>query len=277
MKKIILLVLVILSFATVVNAASMTTRSLMDEDTANDNVTLKNGRNLIVEGTLVGGYPGAIQGLDLSYSGTLSVNVKPGWAHCKDKFITQTAILTETLATTDLSVGGFTYVYIDYSESTTSSLDLTVSRTAPTWSDAYNGFYYVDDRCIGIVYASAGPVITNFIADGGDYAVYAVYSLSYNTNPNGAFQDTTVSFGAFAPVNAIKASFYVSGYDADGNVDSRVAAKEVGQGPRVFGEHRAATTFDIILGPSRNVVIFGNDIEDNTKVCSWWGDLTIRR
>lgn len=71
------------------------------------------------------------------------------------------------------------YIYIDDSAvNTLASNELTAaeflnSTTAPTWSDAYQGWYNGNDRCIFAILANASNAILEFFHDGGDLVLYA--------------------------------------------------------------------------------------------------------
>ena len=82
-------------------------------------------------------------------------------------------------ASVDLANNDFFYLYIDDSAVVAAATpvitaaQLVANITAPTWSDAKNGWYNGEDRCIGAFLTGASANILEFFHDGGRYSHFA--------------------------------------------------------------------------------------------------------
>jgi len=259
-----------------------------DSDVIDFQGSLSVASSLNTYGTIFGGQLGYINGFVLSASTSTTITIGPGSVHCKDKFFQMLSSTVDTIS--NYSNLNITYLYIDYSASTDSNIVFIDSTTAPTWSDAYLGWYNGDDRCYGALFCDSASTFMRFFSNGQNNDVsylfgIVVLNLSTNMDPNAAWQaPDDYATSSVLPVNAT--AIYISLRNADSATGLSVYAtnKESalngvpGAGSQIscWGYHQVCVSQWITLGPSRDIVIAGADDDDNTLNCQYVG-FRIRR
>lgn len=252
---------------------------LVDED-------LSVGGSLTVGGLLWAAPLGYIKGLTISYVSATSVSYGATTVHCKDKvFITATG---ETDTISNFSNGGFTYGYIDYSESTPTDIVYRDSTAVPVWNDAYQGYYDSDDngddRMISVFYCSAADEIDFFVAtlEGGS-SVIRQQSDNQNgkemvtaQNPTGTWVTPEVADSdELTPVSAIRLLFNLSATDANARCTIYATSKELGDYQSIEARsaafmQRSYNALNIVgeidLGPERKCYWAADDDDENGSV-----------
>jgi len=275
MKKLLILTILFLAITTVASA-EINIRGYISKSgdvvTVDSSADLNVDGDLTVDGTMWSAPAGYIQGLTVSYVSTTSVFYGVTTVHCKDKvFITATG---ETDTISNFSNGGYTYGYIDYSASTPTNIVYIDSTTVPVWSDAYKGYYNGDDRCISAFYCNAADTINRFVYS-NEYCLLVDNRLTCasSMNPDGTWQTPDDDSGdSYMPVNAISASIYLGGSDPGAQVQAFCTNLEastdlsqwyLGYKVGFQGYNGVGSGTYIELGPSRKLVVLGEDNDDN--------------
>lgn len=141
------------------------------------------------------------------YSSSTDIYIYPGsW---RSEGATSRTCYTASKLTytfTSLAVSDWSYLYIDDSDLETDGTDvITAARlidsiTEPAWSDAKEGWYNGNDRCIFAVYGSGADTMCEFFHDGGDYVLLADAISDYASSPDDVFanNDVTLTIPAFS-------------------------------------------------------------------------------
>lgn len=146
----------------------------------------------------------AIFGAYVKYVDNDTVKVTVGSGRCNDTEFNIDSEITVELAGVLPASEDFLYIYIDFLDSTfPASPSIVGSTTEPAWSDAKNGWYSGNDRCIGSVWCdSSGNVVEfqnnsqlEYIAKTTD-----MKQILTNGNPNGSWQ--IIESTAYIPINA---------------------------------------------------------------------------
>lgn len=105
-------------------------------------------------------------------AGTLGIT--PGYLHINDgsreKILTVESALTKAISA--LSNNTWYYIYVTTPSGdniVVAATDISVSTTAPTWSETYKGWYNGNTRCIGFFKSNASGTMRHFITDGHYY------------------------------------------------------------------------------------------------------------
>ncbi|MFC1808849.1 hypothetical protein ACFL3D_01845 [Candidatus Omnitrophota bacterium] len=263
----------------------------INDDTPTERLTVGGDgsftEDLSVNGILYAGPVGYIQGLELSYTSTTTIEISAGMVQCKDKFFINHADEADTIS--NFSSDAFTYNYVDYSASTTDNIVFIDATTEPTWSDKYQGWYNGDDRCIGALYCDGAATIEYFIVNDSDcFTVDNQITLANGMNPDGTWQTLgTAQSSTYTPVNAIAVKVGI--LCADNNAPCLGAAVNAEYADNAAGFTPAGTSAlyayaysfggtkgYVKLGPSRDIRIGGSDNDDNSLDC-YWGGYQIRR
>ena len=225
---------------------------------------------------------GDIDGFVVKYSSTTAVAITSGFVEVNGKLYKLSSDTTHTL--TSLASGtDFHYIYIDDDASTTPTAVIIDSTDEPGWSDSKRGWYNGDDRCIGVVYSpDASATIlyfgTEIMSDKNiAYNIDGIaIAMATNFNPNNTWQTPTVDGDMVTPVNAIAFHGRVEGRDLPTTyVEAYLTSKEDADSLS-SGGFRSVAGYGIVtnvgwipLGPSRQVRIRGQDLDDNSL--SLWG------
>ena len=259
-----------------------------DSDVIDFQGSLSVASSLNTYGTIFGGQLGYINGFVLSASTSTTITIGPGSVHCKDKFFQMLSSTVDTIS--NYSNLNITYLYIDYSASTDSNIVFIDSTTAPTWSDAYLGWYNGDDRCYGALFCDSASTFMRFFSNGQNNDVsylfgIVVLNLSTNMDPNAAWQaPDDYATSSVLPVNATAIYISLRNSDSATGVSVYATNKESalngvpGAGSQIscWGYQQVCVSQWITLGPSRDIVIAGVDDDDNTLNCQYVG-FRIRR
>jgi len=230
---------------------------------------------------------GYIHGAWGDYASSTSVTFREGDGYCNGSYW---KITTATLhAMTSLMSGeDLHYLYIDDDASSYPTPTIIDSTTEPT--QTASGWYNGDDRCIDVVFSVAGAATITDYTKGKDgrikmrgpwgYAVDGRINIASAMNPNGAWQTPDeMESSTVLPVMANSALTYVSGGDCAANGSVGATAKETADaGCWVLGGDIAILGYSsfsggnwLILGPSRNIRITGDNNDDNGLYCSLLG------
>ena len=233
---------------------------------------------------------GHIRGVYPVYTDTTHVAIQPGQVECNSNtYILTTAVAHEIL---NFSSGGFTYLYIDDSESTKGGTPTIIdSTTEPAWSDSKQGYYNGNDRCIGALYCDGAATLSAFTTQVKGTNVWvksiATLQIAAAMNPDSTWQAPgTKESSTVLPVNAILCNVVLLGSDAAGQVanisccsyEASVQGLPVSYQADVYNQAitRICDTGEITLGASRNIRIAGDNDDDNALYC-WVTGYTIRR
>lgn len=156
-------------------------------------------------------YParGTIKNAYVIYASDTSVTVKTGYGECNGKYWEITSDITHTMSTLDTS--DFYYIYIDDSAASYPALDsssIIHSNTEPAWSDAKQGYYNGDDRCIGVVWTEAANTIMKFgTSCNGDEVTQVLEDkncmpVAGNVTSGDSWRDVT-TWSDYVPVNGV--------------------------------------------------------------------------
>lgn len=248
------------------------------------NMDLRGGlsiaNDLTVNGLSHVATPGFIMGLDLSYSGNVTVTVSAGYAQCKDKLFILHNSVVDTIS--NFSNGAYTYQYIDYSASTIDNMVIIDATTAPAWSDQYQGYYNGDDRCIGAYYCISASTIEMFNARPFSSANMIAIKLGSRIvlasimDPTGSWQvPDDAEASTKTPVNAKWGIFEGQCGDTDSSFRFVLAtaskamydtAIATGYDAVIYGSNQGNSSQNNIFVPldgSRNVRIGGDNDDDN--------------
>lgn len=227
---------------------------------------------------------GEADGFVVKRSSTTAAAITAGQYEANGKDYTLSADTTHTM-TNIVSAFGRHYVYIDDSASVAPTPTFIDSTTEPIFDDVRRGWYNGDDRFIGFIYSAAGVTTilpTSVRGSGKLISIHfnriatAEFILALNLNPSGVWQATTLKAADALPVNAVRVSLQMSGSDSAFTV--RVAAASV----EFSVLETSISTGDIIrisnnnmlvqgwvnLGVSRNIVIGGENDDDNALICT---------
>ena len=290
--KCIILILLSLVFASTCYAGSITSRSLFDVSdgvaTLENNYDMQIDGDLTTQGTVFAAPAGYISDLSVAYISTTSVQYGPGVAHCKDKIFYNEGYVTDTIS--NFSNGGYTYGYIDYSESTGTNPVFIDSTTSPVYNSIYKGWYNGDDRCIAVYYCNGADTIGEFVGYTNrstiEYSFLGYISIATSMNPDGTWQTPDEGESStFLPVNAVKVNLRIRSADSGGIAAAGITTKELANGVNLPAETAnyissgqiAESTFNIPLGQSRDVRIRAADDDDNGSLNSNIRGFTIRR
>ena len=131
---------------------------------------------------------GMIHRAYVTYKDTDEVTVKTGYGECNGEFWEITSDVDVDLSSSLPSGEDFLYIYIDDSASSYPTPTIIGEPNEPSWSDAMQGWYFGDDRCIGAIWSpDTGATIQEFIGnEDGEYLVESeVKKLAYNFAPDG--------------------------------------------------------------------------------------------
>ena len=181
---------------------------------------------------------------------------------------------------TGLAAGAdFHYLYIDDDASSPPVATIVDSITEPSKDAARGGWYNGDDKCIGVVWSPAASATISYFDAAGEeknitymYGLGDLLQLSGNMDPDFTWQTPNVTESAAAlPVNATKIYIRAESQDLTAPCSFFAASSELaavntavinGQINAVgYGTHGIMGS--IILGPSRNIKIAGEDDDDN--------------
>jgi hypothetical protein len=251
------------------------------EDLAQVNVNSSNVMNLSESGVvLVGGDSAYINGFELSYTSTTSVQISAGTLAVGDY------VLSFDLSESTISVfddGGYTYLYVD--GDTPKTPTMYWSTTEPSKADD-GTFYNGNDRCIGALYCDSASTIMEFTSVGDNIMMFnTTLVLGSSINPDGSWQVPTTSSSSKLPINAIGALFslaasrvnaavslYLGSYDACyGDSLPNGTALYQRAGSSTTGTHYGGLGGYVDLGETRNVVFAVTDQADNTVTLLMFG------
>ncbi|MDX9703661.1 MAG: hypothetical protein RBU23_11565 [Candidatus Auribacterota bacterium] len=209
---------------------------------------------------------GTIHRAYIEYENSGWVNIKTGYGECNGKYW-ELWFDTPHQVTSLASTAGFHYIYIDDTASTYPTVSFTDSSTAPSWSDEKQGWYYSNDRCIGVVWSPAGSAtIQQFTTDAEGKYIYIgnITQILTNGNPTGGWVFLNAS--DYTPVNANAISIWATGQDVNATVKVLVASSDnAGNSMGIFGFHNVGSSGWIFFQPDsdRNLQWFGYDDDDN--------------
>ena len=165
---------------------------------------------LVAEGkgkywTVSGLLKGSIKGANTVYNDENTVTIASGNGECNGSYWEIPEAMDYDM-TTLASVGDFHYIYIDDDESDYPTVTIIDSTTEPSWSDAKQGWYNEDDRCISVVWCKSNEKIMNFIAvENGSLVnvVFNTYSVALLEGVAGTGSWVTLTNASnYVPVNA---------------------------------------------------------------------------
>lgn len=141
---------------------------------------------------------GQINGANVKYVDQNTVDITPGYGECNGKYWEITSTQTVDVSTGSLDNDHIIYICIDDSANSypllDSSSDFIVydedsTPTEPTWSDAKQGWYVEDDRCIGAVLwdDSESEIIPFNILN---ESIFTLEDTKFHVQTNGITDDT---------------------------------------------------------------------------------------
>lgn len=245
--------------------------TLITESTSPD--TIEIAGNLSVTGT-ISGLQGYIGGLAPTWTSTTQVTIAPGVIHCKDKIIISSSSIIDTIS--NFSNGSYTYQYADYSASTSNSLVIIDSTTAPSWSDTYLGWYNGDDRCITTLYCDSASTIKEFKRTfPNTYKFASTITLMSSGNPDGAYQ--TLEFTAKVAPTQTKGDLAAFNSDAGTSCFINLTTTD-SAGPSLacyaYGQALATGYLPYLRGFAGDLSWFGENDDDNSYAIYWAGYVT---
>jgi len=177
----------------------------------------------------------------------------------------------------------FYYLYDDDSERSGTTPTLVFSTTEPSFTEATGkiGWYNGDERCIAVAWVEAGNTIDDFVATivGGScirYTFDTAITLASNMNPDGTWQTPDDDAGAtYIPIGASQAHIGVSNADAGSVIVSAKSAESNTNGTTDAIYYEGYSGANIIgwlnLGSSRNMVVFGDNDDNNALSLKLYG------
>ena len=218
---------------------------------------------------------GTISGLCQVYVDGDTITLGAGYLEANGKYYK-----LSTATNFDIDVfdnGGFTYGYIDDSESSYPVITLDWSATEPVWSDSLHGEYNGNDRCIIKLYCDAADAIEEFTAtsNGRIVSIEKGVGLDIATamDPDGAW-DTPNDFECSlkVPIGATEVSVRLRCGDATAGCFATVANYEISATASataysIGGYDSCWGIVDVGLGVSRNIRIAGSTSDDAALGC----------
>ncbi|MEW6536234.1 MAG: hypothetical protein AB1454_11525 [Candidatus Auribacterota bacterium] len=219
---------------------------------------------------------GYIQRAYVKYYDTDTVTIVTGYGECNGEYW---EIVSDTNhdMTSLASAEDYHYIYIDYSASSFPTITVIDTTTEPVWSDAKQGWYNGDDRCLGVVWSPSGSAtVFNFATDGdGRYwtTTTNIKQLVDDADPTGNY--VSLEATAYSPVNSN--ALLVSGraLDSDGNVTILIQPAEETYAELCGDGHSGYANVQgwmpIQIGWSRDLEWYGNDDDDSDVRIQIWG------
>lgn len=158
---------------------------------------------------------GTIKRAFIDYKSTSEVYIKTGYGDCGGKYWEVESDITYSFGTIGtLSSPTVYYIYIDDSAATYPSLNtasFTHSTTAPTWSDAKQGWYNGDDRNIAAVLMKTTGAIMPFEAT-GDNKIYFTefYQVGSTLTANNQWMMPQTDTDDVTPINTQSIFYYAA-------------------------------------------------------------------
>ena len=235
---------------------------------------------------------GDIKGFVASWTDADTISVSSGYAEVNGSVYINASATTHDIS--NFSNGKYSYIYIDDSASTNGGaptiIDEDTDAAEPAWSDAWQGWYNGNDRCIGVVYCDGAATIAYFItqvvsSNSIRYSWATRLQIASSMSPDGTYQvpDEGES-STFLPVNAVICTFEMYNTDADtvvmfatpkemSDVD---ATTYISQLYNIRGYVSADYINEMPLGASRNIRIGCAD-EDENNMSAWIKGYTTER
>lgn len=232
---------------------------------------------------------GLIDGFVVRYNTTTAISVSGGLCEANGEYYDSISGGSSHTMTSLVTGFDLHYVYIDDSASTAPAAVIIDSVTEPTFSAAKNGFYNGDDRCIGVIPSQDGVaqlvkinasvngrnVINRFGRGDADYSVPILASAQ---NPNGNWQaPNTNASSVVVPVMATSICVSMSNTDSAniitiGANNAQITPSTISRGQIIWiGYEFAAFVGWLTLDSSRNIIIAGEDTNDNALACTCIG------
>ena len=237
------------------------------------------------------GYPlkGTIKGLNVTYNDGDTVTITSGYCEANGEYWELTSP-TDHDMTSLASAEDFHYIYVDTSDTSNYPTPAIIDSTdEPAWSDAKQGWYYGDDRCIGVVYSEGGSASIK------EYRIYGdVVKWKYSSNQLGIpianyiagssntydWKTPTTESSTKLPVNANGALLHINSLDSasDKQAVIYVCSYEMSvDAPHLYaadfcdGSYLGANSKGMVdLGPSRNIRL-ATDVGDDSISCWVYG------
>lgn len=168
-----------------------------------------------------------------TFNATGTLGITPGYLHINDgsreKILTVEIALTKAISA--LSNNTWYYIYVTSPSGDNiivAATDISVSTTAPTWSETYKGWYDGNTRCIGFFKSNASGTMMYFITDGHFYKFNNGTTRVSVTNTGGVWVLATLDIPSFPDILCeltmvmtseynITANYYLKGVDSDGH------------------------------------------------------------
>jgi hypothetical protein len=222
---------------------------------------------------------GMIHGLVVKWNNTTSVKITAGLMEINGKHLVLAADTTHSL--TGLTAPfQFHYIYVNYATSTYPSTPVFFNNNfTPSWSASKQGWYDVNNRCIGAL-AISGSVIQFFEAIAiSDHLIRNSidhYNIASGMNPSGAWQTPNVSESSvYVPINAVEISVNLECLHTANVVSASFSSSEAAAiKTSIYDPYTKARGYNNInyadwgpLGASRNIKIGGES--SDTFLSAW--------
>ncbi len=222
---------------------------------------------------------GSIKNMVVKYKDTDTVTITSGYCDVSKSYFELSEPVDYDLASipTDPTTEDFVYIYVDYSESLISTLTFVDTTTEPVWSDALQGWYNDNDRCIGVVWCKNSEMMYfNVLGRADEIEMrYGDHKTIFNNTT-----DVTSTFLAipnsedYTPVNAVAARMFMANTSPAGHGSTvavqsteSVSAVQNGLLGMVFYDIQHSQITDWIpLGISRTLMYCTNPYDIRTDL-----------
>lgn len=211
-----------------------------------------------------------------------TITVTTGYGDSNGNYFEITSEMSHDM--TSLALGeDFHYIYIDDSASAYPAVTIIDAVGEPAWSDAKQGWYNGNDRCIGVVYSESGSAtVVEFLHEDGFIRNTADVSLGSAMDPNSTWQiPDDANTDTKTPVNATKALIWIQNADDNSFVFLGITTKELaenGAGTVHAQSIAQASSWNklgfaqvIPLGASREIRVHGEGNDSNELYVKLYG------
>ena len=222
---------------------------------------------LIMGATYVGVKKGEIVGAYVEYIDEDTITVTAGYGECNGSRFELTSDASHDM-TSLITTQDFHYIYIDDSASSYPTPTIIDSTDEPSWSDSKLGYYYGNDRCIGVV-RNMGFVghahVDCFVNNSSQKYVHTNWRVLL-TGGEPDYSHQTLEATAHIPVNAIAVSVVAHNTDTDDVVDISVGADEYQDSQlhmEAYEHAKISGWIQLARGGSRDLQWRGDDDDDD--------------
>jgi len=178
---------------------------------------------------------GRIKNANLKYHNETTIVISPGEGECNGHFWRIKKDILYELKSLH-SQESFIYIYIDDANSDYPKPAIYDSTGEPNWDEERNGWYYNDDRCIGVVWSPGDYKILKFRKDfeGGYAFEKAFQKILEDAYPPVSWE--TIDLSSFLPVNTKQIYFEIKNNHSSKEVEVVISSFD-GSGEKIILEN----------------------------------------